>query len=89
MSCSSIPSRRWYRYTQSICISTSSDLLPGRIGIIDHDIVEVSNLQRQILHSERTIGMHKAESAAQALKQYTILPPLFFSQLITLLSHAG
>jgi adenylyltransferase/sulfurtransferase len=44
-------------------------LLPGRIGIIDHDVVELSNLQRQILHSERTVGMHKTESAAQAIKQ--------------------
>jgi adenylyltransferase/sulfurtransferase len=41
----------------------------GRIGIVDHDIVEVSNLHRQILHTERTIGMHKSESAAQAIKQ--------------------
>ncbi|KAK2463486.1 hypothetical protein APHAL10511_004572 [Amanita phalloides] len=39
----------------------------GRIAIIDHDIVELSNLQRQILHSERTIGWNKAKSAAQAL----------------------
>jgi len=40
----------------------------GRIGIIDHDVVEVSNLQRQILHSEHTVGLHKAISAAQAIK---------------------
>ncbi|KAG8835725.1 Urmylation protein [Serendipita sp. 399] len=39
----------------------------GRIGIVDHDTVEVSNLQRQILHNEGTVGMLKAESAAQAL----------------------
>ncbi|KAK7051069.1 hypothetical protein VNI00_005181 [Paramarasmius palmivorus] len=41
----------------------------GRIGIIDHDIVELSNLQRQILHNEDTIGKPKAESAAIALKR--------------------
>ncbi|KAJ7632268.1 hypothetical protein FB45DRAFT_912013 [Roridomyces roridus] len=41
----------------------------GRIGIIDHDIVEISNLQRQILHDESKVGMPKAESAARALKQ--------------------
>ncbi|KAJ7105747.1 hypothetical protein C8R43DRAFT_1140723 [Mycena crocata] len=41
----------------------------GRIGIIDHDVVEVSNLQRQILHDESKVGMPKAESAARALKQ--------------------
>jgi adenylyltransferase/sulfurtransferase len=32
----------------------------------------MSNLQRQILHSERTVGMLKTESAAQAIKQYVI-----------------
>ncbi|KIK62362.1 hypothetical protein GYMLUDRAFT_164496 [Collybiopsis luxurians FD-317 M1] len=41
----------------------------GRIGIIDHDHVELSNLQRQILHNEATVGMHKAQSAAIALKR--------------------
>ncbi|KAJ7273342.1 hypothetical protein C8J57DRAFT_1064097 [Mycena rebaudengoi] len=41
----------------------------GRIGIIDHDTVEVSNLQRQILHDELKVGMPKAESAAKALRQ--------------------
>ncbi|KAF9473750.1 hypothetical protein BDN70DRAFT_885579 [Pholiota conissans] len=41
----------------------------GRLAIIDHDRVELSNLQRQILHNEETIGMYKAESAAQALRR--------------------
>lgn len=35
----------------------------GYIGIIDPDIVELSNLQRQILHNEEHIGMPKAISA--------------------------
>ncbi|KAI0688098.1 hypothetical protein BC835DRAFT_1285398 [Cytidiella melzeri] len=39
----------------------------GKVGIVDHDVVEVSNLQRQILHSERKIGMNKALSAAETL----------------------
>ncbi|KAG1726266.1 uncharacterized protein EDB91DRAFT_1254408 [Suillus paluster] len=39
----------------------------GRLGIIDHDTVELSNLQRQILHSDKTIGNPKAVSAAQAI----------------------
>ena len=56
----------------------------GRIGIIDHDVVELSNLQRQTLHAESRLGMSKAESAACALKQFrlstdTCTPPSTFS----------
>jgi adenylyltransferase/sulfurtransferase len=39
----------------------------GRIGLVDHDDVELSNLQRQIAHSEARIGMAKTESAAVAM----------------------
>jgi adenylyltransferase/sulfurtransferase len=42
----------------------------GRIGIIDHDVVELSNLQRQTLYTESVLGKPKAESAACALKQF-------------------
>jgi molybdopterin/thiamine biosynthesis adenylyltransferase/rhodanese-related sulfurtransferase len=35
----------------------------GTIGIIDNDIVDLSNLQRQVIHSEATVGMRKTESA--------------------------
>ena len=38
----------------------------GRIGIVDHDTVELSNLHRQILHTEASVGTHKAQSAASA-----------------------
>ncbi|CCM04692.1 uncharacterized protein FIBRA_06878 [Fibroporia radiculosa] len=41
----------------------------GRIGIIDHDVVEISNLQRQVLHTEARVGMHKVLSAAKAIEQ--------------------
>lgn len=41
----------------------------GRIGIIDHDVVELSNLQRQTLHTESKLGTPKAESAASVLKE--------------------
>jgi len=40
----------------------------GHIGIVDPDTVEISNLQRQILHNEERIGMPKAISAMIALK---------------------
>jgi len=38
----------------------------GRIGIIDDDRVELSNLQRQIAHRTETVGEGKAASAATA-----------------------
>lgn len=46
----------------------------GRLAIIDHDRVELSNLQRQILHNEGTVGMYKAESAALALRRCVTHP---------------
>ena len=39
----------------------------GEIGIIDDDIVDLSNLQRQIIHSEAEIGKLKVESAKQRI----------------------
>ncbi len=39
----------------------------GNIGIIDHDQVEISNLQRQILHSTRDIRRKKTISAKEKL----------------------
>jgi adenylyltransferase/sulfurtransferase len=35
----------------------------GRIGIVDFDVVDLSNLQRQILHRNDRVGMRKVESA--------------------------
>jgi molybdopterin/thiamine biosynthesis adenylyltransferase/rhodanese-related sulfurtransferase len=39
----------------------------GTIGIIDHDVVDLSNLQRQILHTTDRVGMAKVESAQKTL----------------------
>lgn len=39
----------------------------GRIGIVDSDKVELSNLQRQILHSAKDVGRPKVESAKDRL----------------------
>jgi molybdopterin/thiamine biosynthesis adenylyltransferase len=41
----------------------------GTLGIIDPDKVELSNLQRQILHSTSDIGREKVESAKQKLNE--------------------
>lgn len=39
----------------------------GRITIADHDTVDLTNLQRQIAHTESRVGSPKAASAAQAM----------------------
>jgi sulfur-carrier protein adenylyltransferase/sulfurtransferase len=40
----------------------------GTIGVIDSDIVDLSNLQRQILHTTDSVGKPKTESAERALR---------------------
>ncbi len=42
----------------------------GTIGIVDFDTVDVTNLQRQILHQNDDIGRPKVESALATLKAY-------------------
>ena len=41
----------------------------GTLGIVDPDRVELSNLQRQILHATRDIGRLKTESASRKLRE--------------------
>ena len=41
----------------------------GKIGILDFDVVDFSNLQRQVIHSEKTIGELKVESAKDRLQE--------------------
>ena len=40
----------------------------GTLGLVDHDVVDRSNLQRQILHAEDRVGMPKVKSATIALQ---------------------
>src|SRR5579864_695826 len=40
----------------------------GTIGMVDSDVVDESNLQRQILHNSKRIGEPKVESAKQTLE---------------------
>ena len=39
----------------------------GTIGIVDDDVVDLSNLQRQIIHGTGNVGMPKVESAAETV----------------------
>lgn len=41
----------------------------GKLTLIDPDRVELSNLQRQVLHSEKSLGQSKVRSAADRLHQ--------------------
>ena len=43
----------------------------GTIGIIDDDKIELSNLQRQIIHTTPRVGKPKVESARDAVEQLT------------------
>jgi molybdopterin/thiamine biosynthesis adenylyltransferase/rhodanese-related sulfurtransferase len=40
----------------------------GTLGLVDADVVDASNLQRQILHATSRVGMPKVESAARAIQ---------------------
>ncbi|HTY38183.1 MAG TPA: molybdopterin-synthase adenylyltransferase MoeB, partial [Bacteroidota bacterium] len=40
----------------------------GRIGVVDFDVVDESNLQRQILHSTADVGRSKLQSASERIR---------------------
>ncbi len=39
----------------------------GTLGVVDDDVVSLSNLQRQVIHATGDIGRPKVESAAEAM----------------------
>ncbi|RZO63289.1 MAG: molybdopterin-synthase adenylyltransferase MoeB [Sandaracinaceae bacterium] len=39
----------------------------GTLGVIDNDVVDASNLQRQVLHGTSTVGVSKVESGAKRI----------------------
>jgi len=58
----------------------------GRITVVDHDQVDLTNLQRQIAHTTERVGLDKARSAASAMRA---LNPDVQVHAITERAHAG
>ena len=44
----------------------------GTLGLVDGDVVELSNLHRQVLHSVETLGMPKVQSATRYLTRWAV-----------------
>ena len=66
----------------------------GQLTLLDFDSVSLSNLQRQILHNDDTLGMAKTESAVLALQKInsrvalnTLCEPLNEDNADSLVSH--
>jgi adenylyltransferase/sulfurtransferase len=53
----------------------------GTLGVIDFDVVDESNLQRQIIHGQSDIGRPKAESARDSIKE--------INPYVTVILHEG
>lgn len=49
----------------------------GNIAVMDYDIVEVSNLQRQVIYDMNDVGKNKAQQASQKLKAFNPLINIF------------
>ena len=56
----------------------------GRIGIVDFDVVDESNLQRQVIHGTKDVGRPKIDSAAETMQD--INPRLVVDKYETALS---
>jgi molybdopterin/thiamine biosynthesis adenylyltransferase/rhodanese-related sulfurtransferase len=41
----------------------------GTLGLVDDDVVDESNLQRQVIHNTKRVGIPKVESAAQTIRE--------------------
>src|SRR5271168_3524744 len=59
----------------------------GTLGLVDFDVVDASNLQRQIIHSTKDIGRKKLDSAAEKL--IALNPSLNVVKHETMLSSAN
>jgi molybdopterin/thiamine biosynthesis adenylyltransferase/rhodanese-related sulfurtransferase len=59
----------------------------GTLGLVDFDVVDASNLQRQIIHSTKDIGRKKLDSAEEKLK--ALNPSINIVKHDTMLSSAN
>jgi adenylyltransferase/sulfurtransferase len=59
----------------------------GTLGLVDFDVVDASNLQRQIIHSTKDIGRKKLDSAEEKLK--ALNPALHVVKHETMLTSAN
>src|SRR5438067_440306 len=41
----------------------------GRIGVVDFDVVDFTNLQRQVIHGSSDVGRKKLDSAAETMNE--------------------
>ena len=59
----------------------------GKIGIVDFDVVDETNLQRQVIHGSKDVGRPKIDSAAETMKD--INPYLEIAKYETALTSAN
>lgn len=54
----------------------------GTLGIVDFDVVDESNLQRQVIHGQSDIGRLKAESAAASVREINPLVEVIIHNVV-------
>ncbi|KAJ8754892.1 hypothetical protein K2173_015404 [Erythroxylum novogranatense] len=60
----------------------------GRLGVVDHDIVELNNMHRQVIHTESFIGQPKVKSAATACRSINSMIKIVEHQVALRTSNA-
>ena len=61
----------------------------GTIGLVDGDLVEASNLHRQIVHTTSRVGKMKVDSAISYLKEQALRPSPPRVVFIVITSHSA